>query len=317
MYSPNERLTVARLMKDTGTPYSTVGAPTPAHLVESVGVDLTQRIQDAPEELVDLFRDQARAALEGGNAEEVLARALVSMSGMKEKPKTRSLQAMKPGYVTLRLHDAESTLHIGSVGAFLGYLRRSSPIPEVSDDTARVTLTRAADGGQVVLFDVPEGVAPALLEAEWGPGVTVTQPTELGNEELSMAEGMSRDHIGHIGGARGSRGGRGGDRRSRSNGGFRDSRGSFQSDRRSGGSRDFRDRGSYGRGGSSFGRSDRRGSSRSAGGWEDWSDGGWSGDERREVRGARRSGGSERKGSWRDAVGERGGYKPTLSDDEW
>ena len=171
---------MAQLMRDTQTPYSSIGAPTPSRVVEAMGIDLHQRIFDVPEELSTLFLGEASKVLEQFPAEAALARAMASMSGMKAIPKTRSLLSMRPGFVTLRLCDPSARQLFPGVGAFLAWLRRRTGAPTV-DAIGRVNLARA-DAGEVVLFDVPEEMAGAVLAldlAEEGLQVTLL-PGPLG-----------------------------------------------------------------------------------------------------------------------------------------
>eukprot|EP00803_Ostreobium_quekettii_P002508 evm.model.scf_779.5 EVM.evm.TU.scf_779.5 scf_779:35823-41684(-) len=296
MFTKSEGRNVQRVMRDTHTQLGLIGPPAPREVMQASTKSVLTRMGAVEPEVVKFFGPAAEKLLSSGDAQQVLAAALASMSGFDRVPKPRSLLTQQEGWVTLRMLAKHGRIQsTGSVMKIVGDLVGEHAFGKVGRIEMIVDHETHKEGA---LVDLPVDFAIVFLqtaaqnpESKACKGLVFDRP-----KHLPMSACMSSYEDSY---------GRGGRRQGRSRGGRS---GSYSDWNGSGGFRGRRDDSSrYGDSGGYVGGRSRGESSRWGGSWDRGESSG---------RGGMRSGrsdsfqsGSRREGGWEGRSSDRSGSR--------
>eukprot|EP00803_Ostreobium_quekettii_P002697 evm.model.scf_840.6 EVM.evm.TU.scf_840.6 scf_840:56436-62199(-) len=292
MFARPEGRDVQRVLKETHTKMELIGPPPPREVMQASTKSVLTRMSSVEPEVVKFFGPAAEKLLTSGDAQQVLAAALASMSGFDKVPRPRSLLTQEEGLVTLRVSAKHgrirSTSHVMRVfGQILG--------DQDSRKVGRIELVMDNETNKEgALVDLPADLAISFLQkaaenADDGAskGLVFDRPKSLPMSACMPNRDYYDDGNRRQGRGRGGRGDRSNSYSGRFNGysdrnGSSNYRGRRDDAYRNGGGGGVR-RGSYG--------SSRGGGGRYRDGSSDWGAAGLGRDESYRSRG-------DREGSW-------------------
>jgi len=212
MFGPNQQRDIVRIERDLGHgfQFELSGPPSTKSVLKAAAKTSAVASMEIPDETAEYFKESAKALLENGNAEDVVARCLAAISKRTTKAQSRSLLTGEAGLVTLEMSNNRGRpVSAGDVMFTVGKLARMSQ--REGDD-----VTFDSDVGKIqpnhetgiCIFDM--GVEDAKKLVEFCKTVEAGGADIKILDELEIERGRNFGQRGRGGGRGGRGGGRGG-----------------------------------------------------------------------------------------------------------
>jgi len=214
MFGPNQQRDIVRIERDLGHgfQFELSGPPSTTSVLKAAAKTSAVASLEIPDETAEYFKDSAKALLDSGNAEDIVARCLAAISKRTTKAQSRSLLTGEAGLVTLEMRNNKGRpVSAGDVMFTVGKLARMSQ-REGDDVTFDSDVGKIEPNHQtgICIFDM--GVEDAKKLVEFCKTVEAGGADIKILDELEIERGRNFGQGGR-GGGRGGRGrGRGGGR---------------------------------------------------------------------------------------------------------
>jgi len=171
-YTQREEYIIQLLEHKRGIKMQRVGPPQPADIVRAAVADAVKRLDHVHQDSVDAFSSKARELVAERGAEVALAAALAALTGHERRLRGRSLLSAFEGFTAMLL-ESDRDIEKDSKGWYL--LRQMLPEDIVRSCKGLVM----CKGGRSCVFDVPDDMAPRVLQAKLWHSVRISVPVEL------------------------------------------------------------------------------------------------------------------------------------------
>ncbi|RYY35466.1 DEAD/DEAH box helicase, partial [archaeon] len=206
LYTRPQEAIIKQIEAATKNTFTRIGAPQPADIVRVSGEEAAVKLKAVHDDMVQYFMTPAEHALDGKDAQEVVARALAVIAGYTGAVSYRSLLSSSEGYQTF-MFTAASPIYASS---YVWTALRNALGAELPEEFRGLTLTADNMGA---VFDVPASAIPRMKAEVEKDGSQLSIPTTLPELKDKGGDAMPAGRgYGGAGGRAGGFGGRGGGR---------------------------------------------------------------------------------------------------------
>eukprot|EP00535_Pseudo-nitzschia_heimii_P006085 CAMPEP_0197183546 /NCGR_PEP_ID=MMETSP1423-20130617/7874_1 /TAXON_ID=476441 /ORGANISM="Pseudo-nitzschia heimii, Strain UNC1101" /LENGTH=846 /DNA_ID=CAMNT_0042634131 /DNA_START=270 /DNA_END=2811 /DNA_ORIENTATION=+ len=168
LFGPNQQRDIVRIERDLGHgfQFELSGPPSTTSVLKAAAKTSAVASLEIPNETAEYFKDSAKALLENGDPEDVVARCLAAISKRTTKAQSRSLLTGEAGLVTLEMvNDRGRPVSAGDVMFTVGKLARMSQreVDNVSFDSDVGKIQPNPETG-ICIFDMGVEDAKKLVE---------------------------------------------------------------------------------------------------------------------------------------------------------